>query len=150
LPAFSRLPFVKITEPNCAVRVPPLPIMAGPVMISIGGSPSTLIVPLSTRPPVFNCPPIMSRVAPGLTVKKLMVVLGRSKVAVPVWMITESNGEFGAEPLFQLASEIGQAPVPFQIKTVDGSSVGSFDVVVLVFGSSPPITGMSGLELGGS
>ena len=64
-------------------------------------------------------------------------------------MMTESIGEFGAEPLFQFASEIGQAPVPFQIKTVEGGSVGSFDVVVLVFGSSPPITGMSGLELDG-
>src|SRR5215831_8206312 len=89
----------------------------------------------------------MSRVALGSMVKKLIVVLGRLKVAVPVWMMTESIGEFGAAPLFQFARAVGHAPVPFQIKTVD-AGVGSFDVVMLVFGSSPPITGVRGrLEL---
>jgi len=67
--------------------------------------------------------------------------LGRSKVAVPVWMMTESIGDFGAAPLFQFVRAIGHAPVPFQIKTVDASGVGSFDVVVLVVGSSPPSRG---------
>ena len=57
-------------------------------------------------------------------------------------MMTELIDEFGAEPLFQFVKVVGQAPVPFQIKTVDVGGVGSFDVVMLVFGSSPPITGM--------
>ena len=61
--------------------------------------------------------------------------------------MTESSGEFGAEPPFQFARDVGHAPVPFQIKTVDGGGVGSFDVVMLVFGSSPPITGMREREL---
>ena len=74
-------------------------------------------------------------------------------------MMTESIGEFGAEPLFQFARAVGHAPVPFQIKIVDaeasarsvdgggvgafvdGGGVGAFDVVVLVFGSSPPSPG---------
>ena len=88
----------------------------------------------------MSCPPTMSRVAPGSTVKKLIVVLGRLKVAVPVWMMTESIGEFGAEPPFQFARAVGHAPVPFQIKTVDSS----FDVVVLVFGSRSPHHGDEG------
>ena len=63
-------------------------------------------------------------------------------------MMTELIGEFGAEPLFQFARAVGHAPVPFQIKTVDGGGVGSFDVVMLVFGSQSPHHGDEGrLEL---
>ena len=47
---------------------------------------------------------------------------------------------------------VGHAPVPFQIKTVDGAAfaAGPFVVgpfCVLVFGSSPPITMSERLEL---
>src|SRR5262249_59700561 len=112
-----------------------------------GGCPSVWMRPWGGALWWFSSPPMISRAAPGSTVKKLMVVLGRSNVAVPVWIMTVSIGEFGAEPLFQLASEIGQAPVPFQIKTVEGGSVGAFAVAVSVFGSSPPMMGIRGREL---
>jgi hypothetical protein len=43
------------------------------------------------------------------------------KVAVPIWMMTESIGEFGAAPLFQFTRAVGHAPVPFQMKTIDAA-----------------------------
>ena len=109
LTSFSTpLPVARIIPLLMPVSVPPLPMVARPVMTRAGGSPSTLSIPLSMRPPVLSRPPTTSRVAPGLTA------------------------------LFQFARAVGHAPVPFQIKTVDGGGVGSFDVVMLVFGSSPP------------
>jgi hypothetical protein len=85
-------------------------------MTKTGGSPSTMIVPLSTRPPTVNSPPVKSSVAPGSTVRRVQsrVIFAGEIVRNDVTMTVLSGQQQIRTRSFEMSAE-----QQFRIRDVD-------------------------------